>query len=235
MTNPGPKISLSTFALIAGLGILLMAASPFAEFMVYGKLVTENAAETSKNILAHQTLFTAGILSYLFNFICDIVVAWALYGLLKPVNAALSLLTAWFQLVYAAISLVALINLVTALRLLNNADYIKVFGPDQLHTQVWLTLHAFRDGWSFGFFFFAINLMLRGYLAFRSGYIPKIVGLLLIIAGLGYFINTLQPFLFPKVNIGYIAITYFGELVFMFWLLIKGWRIKEPSQDIVLA
>jgi hypothetical protein len=83
MTNPATTISLRVFALVAGLGILFMAASPFAEFMVYGKLVTENAAETSKNILAHQTLFTAGILSYLFNFICDIVVAWALYGLLN--------------------------------------------------------------------------------------------------------------------------------------------------------
>jgi len=233
MTNLEQQISLSAFALIAGLGILFMAASPFAEFMVYGKLVTENAAETAKNIQSHQSLFTAGILSYLFNFICDVVVAWALHGLLKPVNAALSLLTAWFQLVYAVISLVALINMVTALRLLSNAEYIKVFGPDQLYTQVWLTIHAFRDGWSFGFFFFAINLMLRGYLAFRSGYIPKIVGLLLIIAGLGYFTNTLQPFLFPKVNIAYITITYFGELIFMFWLLIKGWRIKEPSYDII--
>src|SRR5438105_2602424 len=107
MTHPGTKISLGTFAFIAGLGILLMAASPFAEFMVYQKLVVpENAAQTAKNILAHQALFRAGILSYLFNFICDIVVAWALYGLLKPVNQSLSLLTAWFQLVYAAISLV---------------------------------------------------------------------------------------------------------------------------------
>jgi len=233
MTNATTKIPLSTFAFIAGLGILFMATSPFAEFGVYHKLVSENAAETAKNITAHQALFTAGILSYLFNFICDIVVAWALYGLLKPVNESFSLLTAWFQLVYAVISLVATINLVTVLRLLTNSDYLKVFGPDQLHAQVMLSLHAFRDGWSFGFFFFAIHLIFLGCLVFRSGYIPKLVGICLVIAGSGYLVNTLQPFLFPNAAIGYITITYFGELVFMFWLLIRGLRIKEPNVELV--
>jgi hypothetical protein len=231
MDSHQPKISLSGFALITGIAMIGMSSSPFAEFMVYDKLVVaENPTETAKNILAHQTLFSIGILSYLFNFIGDIVVAWALYGLFKPVNAALSLLTAWFQLIYAAISLVATINLVTVLRLLNNPEYLKVFGTTQLYTQAWLTLHAFRDGWSLAFFFFGINLVLRGYLTYRSGYIPKWVGICLIVAGLGYFVNTIQPFLFPNATIPYITVTYFGELVFMLWLLIKGWKIRNVDQ-----
>jgi len=93
-----------------------------------------------------------------------------------------------------------------------------------------LSLHAFRDGWSFGFFFFGSHLVLLGYLVFRSGYIPKWVGICLIIAGSGYLVNTLQPFLFPNTDIKYITITFFGELIFMFWLLIRGWRIKQPDQ-----
>jgi hypothetical protein len=229
MTKPVAKTSLATFALIAGIGIVLMSSSVFAE-SVYHKLVTENTAVTVINISAHHALFTTGILCYLFNFICDIVVAWALYGLLKPVSESLSLLTAWFQLVYAVISLVALINLVTVLRLLDTVDYIKLYGQDQLHNQVMLSLHAFRDGWSFGFFFFGSHLVLLGYLVFRSGYIPKWVGICLIIAGSGYLVNTLQPFLFPNTDIKYITITFFGELIFMFWLLIRGWRIKQPDQ-----
>jgi hypothetical protein len=232
MTNPANKISLSTFAFIAGLGILFMSASPLAEFGVYYKLISENAAETVKNITTHQALFRTGILCYLFNFICDIVVAWALYGLLKPVNESLSLLTAWFQLVYAAISLVALINMVTVLRLLNTVDYVKLYSQNQLNSQVMLALHAFRDGWSFGFFFFAIHLILLGYLVFKSVYIPKFVGICLVIAGSGYLVNTLQPFLFPNTAISFITITYFGELVFMFWLLISGLRIKEPIGEV---
>ena len=94
--NSTSKISLNAFGLTAGLGILFMSTSPYAEFLVYGKLVDPgNAAVIFKNITDHETLFISGILSYLFNFICDIVVAWALYGLLKPVNESLSLLAAW--------------------------------------------------------------------------------------------------------------------------------------------
>jgi len=207
-----------------------MATSPFAEFLVYQKLVIPgNPEETVKNIKSHETLFISGIFSYLINFICDVIVAWALFFLLKPVNESLSLLTAWFQLVYAAISLVALLHLITVLRVLNMVNAEPTLASSETTNQVMQSLHAFRDGWTFGFFFFAIHLMLLGYLVFKSVYIPRIIGVLLFIAGAGYLINTLQPYLFPRVNIDYISITYFGELIFMFWLLIKGPRIKVPN------
>lgn len=228
--NSVSKISLNAFGLIAGLGILLMSTSPYAEFIVYGKLVDSgNAALTFKNITVHETLFISGILSYLFNFICDIIVAWALYGLLKPVNENLALLTAWFQLVYAVISLVATVHLVTVLRLIHPEVYMDLYSPEQLHSMVMQSLSAFRDEWSFGFFFFAFHLIMLGYLVFKSGYIPKIMGICLIIAGSGYLINTLKPFLYSKTNLDLITITYFGELIFMFWLLIKGWRITKKD------
>jgi len=181
------------------------------------------------NILSHKGLFLSGVFSYLINFICDVVVAWALYFLLKPVSESLSLLAAWFQLVYAIMSLVALLNLASVLRLLNIGDYTTFLPPDQVPDQVMLSLSAFRDWWAFSFFFFGIHLVLLGYLVFKSEYIPKWVGISLAIAGLGYLINTTQRYLFPKINLEFITITYFGELVFMLWLLIKGLRIKEPS------
>ncbi len=230
MITPTTKTSLGSFALIAGLAMLFMGTTPYAEFAVYNKLVVSgNAAETVRNIAGNQSLFIFGIFAYLINFIADLVAAWAFYGLLKPVNESLSLLTAWFRLVYTVISLVALLNLVTVLRLLNNADSPVLSEPD-LHTQVMLSLHAFRNGWSFGFYFFGIHLGLLGYLIFRSNYIPRIIGILLIIDGLGWIISTLQPFLFPNLNLSFITITYFGELILLFWLLIKGVRIKEPNQ-----
>jgi hypothetical protein len=78
MTNPTTKTSLSRFALIAGIGMLFMRTTPFAEFFVYHRLVVpENAAETAKNILSHKSLFISGIFCYLINFIADLVVAWA--------------------------------------------------------------------------------------------------------------------------------------------------------------
>jgi len=224
------KISLRGFAIIAGISMLFMGTTPYAEFFVYYRLVIPgNAAETTKNILTNESLFISGILAYLVNFIADLAAAWAFYGLLKPVNNDLSLLTAWFRLVYTMISLSALVNLVSVLRLLNGADTMAGFQPDPLRNQVMLLLYAFRNGWSFAFFFFGIHLILLGYLIFKSNYIPRVIGVLLIIDGLGWLITILQPFLFPNTNLHFIAITYFGELILLFWLLIKGSRIRDHS------
>ncbi len=229
--KPPIKISLRTAALIAGLSILMMViAAPFAELFVYPKLVIPgNAAETAKNILANQTLFISAIFAYLITFISDVLVAWALYILLKPVSGSLSLLTALFRWLYAAIGIASLLNLVTALKLLKGDEYLNLFKSDQLQAQVMFSLNTFRDGFHFGILFFSIHLGLLGYLVLRSQYIPWILGILLIISGLGYLGTALQPFLFPNINLDLAVYTFYGELIFMLWLIIGGSRIKEPN------
>src|SRR5215216_1796156 len=231
LTRSTNKTLLGRAALIAGIGLLIMViAAPFAELYVFPKLVDSgNAAETVNNILANKTLFTSAIFGYLITFICDLLVAWALYVLLKPVNKNLSLITAWFRWVYTGIALVALLNLVTVLRLLNTSNTLSLLQPDQLGAQVMLSLSAFRTQWHFGLLFFGIHLGLLGYLVFRSKYIPAILGILLIIAGLGYFLTSLKPFLFPDINLDFAEYTFYGELIFMLWLLIKGSRIQEQK------
>ena len=227
------KLSLGTAALIAGIGLLIMViAAPFAELYALPKLVVSgNAAETAQNISSNKALFTAVIFGYLITFLCDLLVAWALYVLLKPVNESLSLLTAWFRLIYTVIALVALLNLVTVLRLLNTPVALAAFQPDQFSAQVMLSISAFRSNWYFGLLFFAIHLGLLGYLVFRSGYIPRILGVLLIITGLGYLLTNLKPYLFPDINLDFAEYTFYGELIFMLWLLIRGPRIKEIDQE----
>jgi len=229
--NPANKTLLRTAALIAGIGLLLMViAAPFAELYVLPKLVIpENAPETAKNIIANKPLFTSAIFGYLITFICDLVVAWALYVLLKPVDENLSLLTALFRWVYTVIALIALLNLVTVLRLLDTSATLTIFQADQLPDQVMLSINTFRSQWYFGLLFFGIHLGLLGYLVLRSEYIPRILGVLLIIAGLGYLLTNLKPFLFPSVNVDFAEYTFYGELIFMLWLLIKGPRIKESN------
>ena len=231
MTGSINETSLRQAALTAGFGLLIMAiAAPFAELYVYPKLIVPGKiAETVQNIVDNKMLYLSAIFGYVITFICDVLVAWALYVLLIPVNKSFSLLTAWFRLMYTAVALFAIVNLVTVFKLLNNADYLTIFGTDQLHAQVKLSLNEFRYGWSIAFFFFCIHLGLLGYLVFKSGYIPKIMGILLAIAGLGYLIDTLRPFLFPDYNLDFIMITFFGELIFMLWLLIKGWKIREST------
>ena len=231
MATTTNKTSLRMAALIAGIGLLIMVvAAPFAELFVFPKLVVPgNAAETTQNIIANQSLFTSAIFGYLITFICDLIVAWALYVLLKPVNEELSLLTAWFRWVYTVIALDALLNLVTILRILNASDILTGSQLDQFSAQVMLSIQAFRSHWYFGLIFFGIHLGLLGYLAIRSKYIPSILGVLLIIAGSGYLLTNLKPFLFPTINLDFAEYTFYGELIFMLWLLIKGPRIQESN------
>ncbi len=231
MTNNAINISLSKASVIAGLTILIMAlVAPYAELFVYPKLVSQiNPAETFNNITNNKLLFIIAIFCYLLTFIGDIVVSWALYILLKPVNAHLSLLTAWFRLIFSIIAIVALLNLVTVFHLLTTPDYLTMFGQTQSYGQVMLYLKTFKSGYHFGILFFSIHLVLLGYLVYNSGYIPKAIGVVLIISGLGYLTDTLKPFLFPDFNSVFITMTFFGELIFMFWLLIKGSRIKYPN------
>ena len=230
MTNQGTQMSLRKAALVAGLTILSIAfIAPFSELFVYPKLIhPDNAAETIRDITSHKMLFVLAIFGYLLTFAGDIVVSWALYMLVKPVNKSLSLLTAWFRLVFSVIALVALLNLVTVFHLLADSAYQTAFGQTQLYAQIMLCLTTFRSGYHFAIIFFSIHLVLLGYLVLKSGYVPKVMGVLLIVCGLGYLADALQPFLFPDLNLKFITITFFGELVFMLWLLIKGSKLKAP-------
>ena len=231
IANPAAKTSLRSAALIAGLGLLLMVvAAPFAELFVFPKLVVPgDAVGTTHNIIANQTLFAAAIFGYLITFLCDLVVAWALYIFLKPVHENLSLLAAWFRLVYTVIAIVALLNLVTILRALNTSDVLTGLPGDAFSAQVLLSIDAFRSNWYFGLLFFAVHLGLLGYLVIRSTYIPKILGIFLMLAGLGYLLTNLKPFLFPTTNLDFAEYTFYGELIFMLWLLIKGPKIQEQN------
>ncbi|MFI5140551.1 MAG: DUF4386 domain-containing protein [Sphingobacteriales bacterium] len=236
MTKPANQISLRTAAVIAGFATLTMViCAPFAELYAYPKLVIPgNAAETVKNIVAHQTLFAALIMGYVITFISDIIAAWALYILLKPANVHLSVLTALFRLVYAFIAIVALLNLVTVFRIVTMPEYLTVFKPGQIQAQVTLSLNTFRYGFHFGLLFFGVYLCLLGYLVWISKYIPWILGVLLIISGLGYFVTSLEPYLFPAIKTDFAVYTFYGELIFMFWLIIRGWKIPELKQEISL-
>lgn len=229
MTNHIADISLRKAAIVAGFGLLVMTIlAIFTEFFVRQSLIVlGDAATTANNIMANELLFRLGICSFIIVIILDVIVAWALYVLLKPVNKSLSLLMAWFRLVYATIFGIALVNFFSVLQLLSGADYLTAFEPNQLHAQVMLFLNAFSYGWAIGLVFFGIHLFILGYLVFKSGYIPKILGVLLIIAGLGYLIDSFVIFLLPNYEATIIMVTFIGESLFMLWLLIKGLKIQQ--------
>lgn len=225
-------ITLPQAALIAGFGVLIMAfTGPFAELFVYARLVIPgNIEQTTQNIAANKGLFLAGIFAYFTMLVCDVVVAWALYVLLIPANRSLSLLAGWLRLVYAVIGLLCLAKLATVFRLLRTPDYARAFGADHLHAQVDFLLKSFQYEWGMGLVLFGVYLGLLGVLVCRCDYIPTVLGILLVIGGLGWVVDSLRPYLYPNADLGFVMIaSSVFELIFMLWLLIRGWRIQEPT------
>jgi Domain of unknown function (DUF4386) len=228
--NDLKEMSLAKAARISGFGLLIMILTvPFAEFYIFPKIISEDATLTFKNIVEHRTLFTVGVLFHFITLICDIIVAWSLYIFLKPINQNLSLLVAWFRLSYVAMYLVVLTNFIKILNLLDIGKQLEI--PQQYQiSAIAFYMNSFKLEWSFSLMLFGVYLIILGYLVFKAEYVPKIFGILLIIAGLGYLINTFCLFLFPNLDTSFLLITFFGEMIFMLWLLIKGTRIKKIQQ-----
>ncbi len=231
-------VSQRTAAIAAGISIVLMAvvAGFSFGFVLDSLVVSGDAAATAANILASETLFRVGVFGWIVILILDVIVAWALYVVLKRANKSLSLLTAWFRLVYAALLGVSLLSFVIVLLLISGADYLKVFEADQLQALVLLFINAFDGMWRIGLVVFGCHLLLLGYLVYQSGYIPKVIGFLLIIASLGYLIDNLGTLLLPDytdytemINLVFMLPMIVGEVGLGLWLLIKGGKDADPE------
>jgi hypothetical protein len=234
-----PNRSLRTAALVAGFGLLIMFfAAIFANFFVIERLIVPGDAETTvSNIMANQLLFRLGIVSFLIVLICDVVVAWGLYVFFQPASTNLSTLAAWLRLVYTSIFAAAVLGLVVVLRILTSADLLAAFGPAQLEAQVMLFLDAFDYGWLFSLVFFGVHLFVLGCLVFRSGYAPKLIGILLIVSSFGYLLDSFAQFLLPNYasyeSIFLLIVAVPGilaELSLCFWLLFKGGKNQLPER-----
>ncbi|MDO6602509.1 DUF4386 domain-containing protein [Arenibacter palladensis] len=226
-------ISLSKAAIIAGIGLLIMTLTvPFAEFKIIPDLVSpDSASETAANITNNIFIFNLAIFLIFITIVADIIVAWALYVFLKPVNKSISLLTAWFRLLYTGVYLVAVTNLIKVFTLTKGESYFLINSPEEISEFVLFYIKSYKYEWFFGLVLFGLYLILLGFLVLKARYVPNIMGWLLIIAGLGYVIGHLKVFLFPELNTSFSMYTAMGELVFMLWLLIKGSRLKELQID----
>jgi len=226
-------------ARVAGLLYLTIIISGiFAEFFVRSSLIVSgDAMATANNIMASERLFRLGIAGDLIMIICDVGLALIFYVLLKSVSNSLSMLAAFFRLAQATVLGINLLNLFFVLKLLSSADYLSVFGTEQLHALVLLFLDAHSSGYSIGLVFFGIHCFILGYLIFKSGYFPRILGVLLIFASLGYLIDSFANFLSPNYE-NYetiFALVVFtpaliAELSLCLWLLLKGVKAPEIPQ-----
>ena len=237
-TSGTSDTSMRNAAIVAGSSLLIMAiVAGFAVGFVFDSLIVPgDAAATANNVQASESLFRAGIFSWLVILILDVLVAWGLYVFLRPVNKHLSLLSGWLRLAYTAVLGVALLNLVFVLLLSSGADYLKAFESAQLQALVLLFLNAFDGIWSIGLVIFGLHLLVLGYLVLKSGYIPKILGILLVIAAFGYLITDGANLLLPN-NEAFISTLEMifmlpmivGEVGLALWLLFKGQKVQPAD------
>ena len=199
---------------------------------LFGRFVFVDAPVTVNHIMAHESQFRIGFVISLFSVVFFLLAAWALYVLLKPVNKNIALLFLLLNLGGFAIWCFSMLNLFAGLLLLSGADYLKVFQPDQLQAQAMLFINLCTNGRIIAQIPYGVWLFPLGYLVFKSGFLPKILGILLIVDCFGLLIYVFQYFLLPGYEvISYpcMVVSFIAELSLTLWLLIKGVKDQEPA------
>jgi len=211
--------------------IITLAAIVAHIYVPSNIIVPGDAAATASNIVASEQLFRIGAIGgELVILLSEIVLSVLLFVLFKPVNRVLSLIAAVSRLAMTAIHGVNLLNYFFVLLLVGGADYLAVFDTSQLNSLAMLFLDAHSVGFTIGIAFLTIHVFLLGYLIFKSGYFPKVLGVLFLFAGLGYLIDSFALLLSPSYEttpaIIQLAIAV-AEIAFPLWLLIKGVNVKK--------
>ncbi len=198
----------------------------------FGRFVSVDAPVTVNHIMAHKSLFRIGFVISLFSVVLFLLAAWYLYVLLKPVDKNIALLFLLLNLGGFAIWCFSTLNLFVSLLLLSGADYLKVFQPDQLQAQAMLFVNLYKNGSIVAQIPYGIWLFPLGYLVFKSGFLPKILGILLIADGFGLLIYVCQRFLLPGseiISYPCLVVSFIAELGLTLWLLIMGTKDQKPT------
>jgi hypothetical protein len=219
-TGNQPTKSLRAPSLIAGTALLLMAVlSAWGNFGVLENLITtDDTAKTIANISASEALFRMGVAALVAVVVLDVIVAAALFEVFESVNRGVSMMAAWFRLAYSAVFLVAICRLLEVPALLAEDG-----------EQATRLLGAFDATWKVALSLFAFHLLLIGYLAYRSGFMARIFGILVMVAGLGYLADAFATILVTDFPFSFALFVFGGEVALIFWLLIRGHRVRVPS------
>ncbi len=226
----------SRTARLAGLAYLVTSlAGGFAEIAVRGTIIVSgDAAATALNILASENFYRLGFAADIIAGAAYIVVTLLLYELLKPVNAGVSLLAAFFSLVGIAIGGVAALGHLAPLLLLSGARYLTVFSTAELQAMALLALKLHAQGYLVCLVFFGFYEALLGYLIFRSTFLPRALGVLVGIAGLAFLTNSFAFFVAPALGSALsnymLALDGIGEISLTLWLLVMGVNVAKWNE-----
>lgn len=217
--------SVRAYARIAGVLFLLsLVAGGFGEFYVPSKLIVAgDATATAANIKTFDFLFRLGFAGYLVEAVCDIALNLIFYFLLRPVHKDLALLAVFFGLIGTALFAVSELFYFAVSLMLGGAGYLKSFSPAQLDTLALLSLRLYGYGGAMFTVFYGVAWVLRGYLIFRSGYLPKLLGALAALGGAGFVVRNFALVLAPGYASGVLLLPMIAAaLSLTFWLLVKG-------------
>jgi hypothetical protein len=232
MTVRTVETSPQLFARAGGALYLILIVLGACLQVIMGKVLVSGDAEgTAANLTAMESMWRWGIASECFALVCVTGLAMIYFVLLRPVSREINLLATFLRLVGTAIEAVATLSLMTALFPMGSAAYLKAFTPEQLHTMAYLAIRSHDNGYALALLFFGFTFLFHGYLIAKSGYLPKTLGILIQIAGVGYLTNTfalylapsLQARIFPAVLIP----AFVAETSLCLWLLLKGVDVKK--------
>jgi hypothetical protein len=226
-----------TAAKVAGVSLLFsMVIVVFANYVLLNPLIVRgNAAETARNIMAHETQFRVALTCFLAYSASVIVLLAALYVILKPVGQGLALVGALFRLVFAIMWLLSTLNMLGALRLLSGTSYLQILEADRLQALARVSVAGTFDDYYIGLPFFGLAATVCAWLWLKSNYIPKGLALFGVISSGWCVICAFAFLIFPgfakPVNpYWFDSPMAIFELVVSFWLLFKGLQPAAPNQ-----
>jgi len=226
-------------ARIAGVFYLLtIAMGVVAQGVVSERLVVSgDAAATATNILAHEALFRLGFAVYLIEMACQVTMTALFYDLLKPVSRSGSMLAAIFGLIGCTIKILSRLFFFAPLLVLGGAHYLTVFDTQQLQALALLFLHINHQAETIAVVFFGLYALVKGYLVFKSTFLPRILGVFEVVGGLGWLTYLYEPLaarLLPYI----LAAAAVGAASLVLWLLVFGvneQRWKEQADAAAAA
>jgi hypothetical protein len=229
MTNQIADQSPRKTARMAGLFYLIFILTTVLATYVRSRIIVSgDAVATANNIVSSQGLFRVGFVTELVSAVFFVLAAWALYVLLKPVNKNLGLLFLLLNLGGVAVECINALNLFAAIQFLSGANYLSVFQTGQLQAMAMSFLNLYESGFVIAQIFFSVWLLPLGYLVYKSRFLPRLLGIVLILDFFGNLSWFLQVFLLPDYGIlAYPgnAISFIAEISLTLWLLIMG--VKE--------
>jgi hypothetical protein len=224
--------SLKKTARVAGILYLIMDV-----FMIFSGMIVDpkfyvpgDAVATASNILASEWLFRLGFVSWIVGYIVFLFLVLALYNLFKSVDRGQAMLMLILVVASVPLTILNMLNQYTPVLLLSGAGYLSVFNPAQLQTLAMVFFDIYQHGIMLAEFFWGLWLIPLGLLVYKSRFVPKVLGVLLIVGCFGHLLSFFSTFLFPgysPVLIPISKIVMSGELPIFLWLLIKG--VKDPQ------